>query len=291
MSEALAEQGEIELEDLAPESGALENGDEQAATEPEQEGEGVEEFDILLDGKSLDPEATDESEDVKDPSLVKTLRKTIKEKSKAERELSRRLAELEAKAEKSPEPVKEIPKPKMSDPDVDFDDEKFEKKLDEWHASKLKAQESKAQKEQAEKQVREQYQAKVEAYQQAKSKLGRPDFDDAEEAVIGTLPTTYQDAIVSLADRPEVVVYALGKNPERAKALAEIKDPAKFIYALGKLEAGLQLKPRKAKPQPEKVVKGSGPRSGGVDATLERLRKAGKVKEAIAYRRKLQAKK
>jgi hypothetical protein len=52
------------------------------------------------------------------------------------------------------------------------------------------------------------------------------------------------------ADNPALVVYALGKNPKKAKELSEIKDPVKFAFAVAKLEKELKVTNRRAAPHP-----------------------------------------
>ena len=100
---------------------------------------------------------------------------------------------------------------------------------------------------------------------------------------------TQQGIIVQGADNPALVVYALGKNPKKAKELASITDPVKFAIAVGKLETQLKVTNRKAPPPPEKTLQGTGPKSGAVDSTLERLRadaeKTGDYTKVLQYKR------
>ena len=90
------------------------------------------------------------------------------------------------------------------------------------------------------------------------------------------------------ADNPALVIYALGKNPKKAKELADIKDPVKFAFAVAKLEKELKVTNRRAAPPPERVVSGTGRSSGAVDSTLERLRedaaRTGNMTKVIAYK-------
>jgi hypothetical protein len=95
------------------------------------------------------------------------------------------------------------------------------------------------------------------------------------------------------ADNPALVIYALGRNPKKAKELSEIKDPVKFAFAVAKLEKDLKVTNRKAAPPPERVVSGTGRSSGAVDSTLERLRteaaKSGDFTKVIQYKKSKQA--
>ena len=99
--------------------------------------------------------------------------------------------------------------------------------------------------------------------------------------------------MVQGAKNPALVVYALGKNPAKAKELASISDPVKFAFAVANLEAQLKVTPRKPKPEPERVLSGSSRAiSGTVDSQLERLReeaaRTGDMSKVMAYKRQKQ---
>ena len=90
-------------------------------------------------------------------------------------------------------------------------------------------------------------------------------------------------------------MYALGKNPKKAKELAAINDPVKFAFAVAKLEAQLKVNPAKRPPAPERAVTGgSAPISGTTDSTLDRLRaeaeRTGDMTKVIRYRQQLREK-
>ena len=108
------------------------------------------------------------------------------------------------------------------------------------------------------------------------------------------LNITQQGIVLQGAENPALVVYALGKNPSKAKELSSITDPVKFAFAVSKLESQLKVSNRKSAPPPEKVLSGTG-RASAVDSTLERLRadaeKTGDYTKVTAYKRqKKQAK-
>jgi hypothetical protein len=96
--------------------------------------------------------------------------------------------------------------------------------------------------------------------------------------------------ILQGADNPALLVYALGKNPKRAKELASIKDPVKFAFAVARLETQLKVTKRKASSKPEPTISGTGRPSGSVDNTLERLRteaeKTGDYSKVYAYKQR-----
>jgi hypothetical protein len=99
---------------------------------------------------------------------------------------------------------------------------------------------------------------------------------------------TQQGVLLQGADNPALVVYALGKNPAKAKELASITDPVKFAFAVAKLEKDLKVTNRRQAPAPERIVTGTGRSSGAVDSTLERLRedaaRTGNMTKVIAYK-------
>ena len=87
------------------------------------------------------------------------------------------------------------------------------------------------------------------------------------------LSQTQQAVVLQGSDNPALVVYALGKNPKRAKELAAVTDPVKFAFAVAKLEAQLKVQPRSKPPAPERgVPAGTAPVGGSSNQTLERLR-------------------
>lgn len=275
----------------APETPEAEATAEDEGKDAEGEPAAAEEAgDIVYIGEAPPPDEEKEPA----PAWVKDLRKKA-------REDARRIRELEAKIAQTQQPPPPAvptvgPKPKMADDDVDYDPEKYEAKLTAWHERKRKADEAeaeaKAKQEEAAKAARE----KLEGYAKAKASLKVPDFDDAEDVVVGTLSIMQQDLIVQYADAPHTLVYALGKNPTKAKELAAIKDPGKFISAIAKLEASVKVQPRKSPPPPESVPSGSGRVTGSAsDLHLEKLRakaeKTGDYTEVVRYKAELAKKK
>ena len=93
------------------------------------------------------------------------------------------------------------------------------------------------------------------------------------------------------ADDSALLIYALGKNPKKAKELAEITDPVDFAFKVAKLEAQLKVSSKKA-PKPEKRVSGgkAGGLGGNVERELERLRdkamKSGDYTELRIFKKK-----
>ena len=138
------------------------------------------------------------------------------------------------------------------------------------------------------------WQSKLEAYGTAKQSLKVRDYDDAEATVQEALNTVQQGVLLQGADNPAMVVYALGKNPAKAKELAAISDPVKFAFAVAKLEAQLKVAPKRTPPPPESAVRSTAGISGAVDSNLDRLRaeaeRTGDYSKVIRYRQQLKAK-
>lgn len=282
ISEA-ADDAEADGEPEAPEETEdQETEPEAAAQEPEPEPDEV----IVTVG---DETPQEEQEQERAPEWVRELRKQ-------HRELQRKVREYEER-ERAPSAATALPalkaKPKLED--HDYDTEQYETALESWYRQKEahEAAERKA-KEAAEEQDRA-WKAKLESYGKAKTELKVRDFEEAEHAVLETLSVTQQGVVLQGSENPALLVYALGKNPKRAKELASITDPVRFAFAVAKLEAQLKVQPRSKPPAPEKTVPaGSAPVSGNSEATLERLReeasKTGDFTKVLRFKAQMKAK-
>ena len=233
-----------------------------------------------------EPEA--EAQEQRAPEWVRELRKS-------HRELQRQNRELQAKLETTQTETKPAVlgvKPTLEG--HDYDSDKYESALSDWFERKREVDQQAQQAKQSEEETKQAWKAKLDAYGKAKTGLRVKDFDDAEMAIQEVFNVTQQGVVLQGAENPALVVYALGKNPKRAKELADIKDPVKFAFAVAKLETQLKVTNRKAAPPPEKTVKGNGSLSGAVDSTLERLRedaaKTGNMSKVMAYKRQLRQK-
>ena len=231
---------------------------------------------------SIGEEAPPPEEHTPAPEWVKELRKT-------NRELQRQNRELQARVQAAPPETKPVVignKPKLEDHDYDAD--AYEEALTSWFERKRQAEEVNAKQEAEVMNQQKAWQAKLDGYGKAKAELRVKDFDDAEELAQQVFSITQQGVLLQGADNPALVVYALGKNPVKAKELAEIKDPVKFAFAVAKLEKDLKVTNRRQAPAPERIVTGTGRSSGAVDSTLERLRedaaRTGNMTKVIAYK-------
>jgi len=232
---------------------------------------------------SIGEDAPPAEEEVRAPEWVRELRKTNREKE-------RRIRELEAKLSATTTEIKPVvtlgPKPKLED--YDYDSDRYEQAIDQWHDRKREHDREAEQALQSEQQQQKAWQAKLDDYGKAKAELKVRDYEDAEETVQQILNVTQQGVVLQGCDNPALVVYALGKNPKKTAELAKLTDPVKFAFAVAKLEKELKVTNRRAAPAPERVVSGTGRSSGAVDSTLERLReeaaRTGNMTKVIQYR-------
>lgn len=281
------ESEKIEIVDDADQ--AENEGDEEKSVTYQDDDVGksddIEEEEIVV---SIGDEKPQQEEQEPAPGWVKELRKANREKEKRIRELEARLNQ-----QTETKPVTLGAKPKLED--HDYDAEKFEVALSEWFEKKRLADAEVDKQRKAEKEQQEAWQARLEEYGKAKVGLKVRDFEDAEEVAKGLLNVTQQGIILQGANNPALVVYALGKNQEKAKKIADIKDPVKFAFAVANLERELKITKRVPAPPPERTINGTGRVSGAVDSTLERLRaeaeKTGDLTKVLQYKRRKQSQK
>ena len=286
------DQIEVEgIEEIAEDAHAEQFSDEQSITEndgSESESEAAkdDEDEVLV---SIGEESPPQSEEPRAPEWVRELRKQNREKERRIRELE---AKLQTTTQTENKPVVLGAKPKLEDHDYDTD--KFEAALSDWYERKRATDQEAEKARQAEQAQRDAWQSRLDSYGKARAELKVRDFEDAESTVQELLDVTQQGIVVQGADNPALVIYALGKNPKKAKELADIKDPVKFAFTVAKLEKELKVTNRKAAPPPERTVQGTGRVSGAVDSTLERLRaeaeKTGNMSKVIAYKRQIRNK-
>jgi hypothetical protein len=279
--EATEEDSDSQAEGEIGEQLVESEGEEAAGSEEKAEDDADE---VVV---SIGEESPPQEEKAPAPEWVRELRKSNREKERRIRELE---AKLTSPATES-KPVAVGEKPKLES--YDYDTEKFEAAIADWYERKRVADQRAEQQRLADKAMQDAWQEKLTAYSQAKTALKVRDFEDAEETVTETLDVTQQGVVLQGSDNPALVVYALGKNPKKAKELASIKDPVKFAFAVAKLEKDLKVTNRKAAPPPERTVQGTGRVSGAVDSTLERLRaeaeKTGNYTKVVQYKRQKQA--
>jgi len=241
----------------------------------------------------IEPEsddATDESDDEPDEGLTVSLEQEDDDEVSApfrdlrsqNRDLKRRLKELEAKP--TPEQVELGPRPTLEG--SEFDEGVFTEKLLEWNEAKRAADAKADADRQAERKAVESYQERHQSYETAKNALGVKDFQEVEDAVADVLSNVQQSIVVDNAKRPELVVYALGKNPKKAAELAAETDPIKFAFKLAQLESAMTVTGVKHKPKPDQSLSGkTPPPQSGQKKLAEAFAKAQSTGDFSEYQR------
>jgi len=275
--------------DTEMESEAEENDEEEAdeaGADVDSEDEEGDEDDVVIEiaGESPPPE-----DDAKAPEWVRDLRKSHREQQRENKQLKDQLAKLSSTVQ--PKTVELGKKPTIEA--ADYDSDLYEQQLTDWFDRK-KAVEAQQERQEAERRSQQDaWNATLATYGEHRKTLKVKDFEDAETVVQDELSNTQQGMILQGADNPALVVYALGKNPKKAKEIASIKDPVKFAFAVAKLETQLKVTNRKASTKPETTITGKAMKSGTVDSNLERLRaqaeKSGDYSKVTAYKRSKRA--
>lgn len=278
----------VSIEDAA--SKDVKSGDEKvtASQDESQDANQNDDDEVIV---SIGEESPPQEEKESAPEWVRELRKNYRELQREKRELEARLTTSQKAEEK---PLSLGAKPTLEQ--FDYDAEQFEGALEQWYENKRKVQEQDNAKKAEQQKAEQDWQNTLKNYGSLKSQLKVKDYDDAEHVVLESLNETKQGIILHGAKNPALVVYALGKNPQKVKELASIDDPVKFAIAIGGLEKELKVTSRKtaSPPPPESKVRGSAPISGAVDSTLERLReeaaRSGDHSKVFAYKQQLKRK-
>jgi hypothetical protein len=274
---------ETEVVETEENSVEIDADTEEESSNEEEESEDSEDEVII----SIEGEESEEKEHQSAPPWVKDLRKRDREKTKRIKELEKQLTTT---TENKPVEVGE--KPTIAK--CDYDQGRYEKEYGEWLTRKQQADARAATvQEQQETQQRE-YTERLANYKDAKVKLKVRDFEDAEDVVRDVFSEQQQSVIIQGSDRPELLVYALGKNEKKARELAQEKDPVKLIWKLAQMEAKVKTTSKKRPPAPEKAIKGSGGVSHDNDARLQQLEEeATRTRDrtkVVAYKKKLREK-
>ncbi|MEB6681027.1 hypothetical protein [Acinetobacter lwoffii] len=247
-----------------------------------------EEFVITVGDEEPEPSDEDDFSGKPAPTWVKDLRKK-------EREARKRIKELEAQAQQAKpaeKPIEVGPKPKLSD--FDYDEDQFESAVEQWHERKRQVEQQQAAKRAEEEQAQQTWQSKMQSYEERRQTVAAKvrDFEEVEEAAKDKLTPTQQGILIHAAENPELIMYHLGKHPNKAKELAEITDPIQFAFAAAKLDSQMKIQTRKPATQPEKKPSGSAGLAGAVDQKLAQLEakaaKTGDRTELIKYKKSLQ---
>jgi hypothetical protein len=277
------EEPEVDLDDDDEvEETEFETDDEPTEAEAEEEEDVV----VSINGEAPDPETED---DDRAPDWVRDLRKEYRNEKRRAKELEQKIEQLERGSAPASQPLGSKPTLEAAD----YDTERYETELASWYENKRTHDDQQNVVQSQQKAVQKEWETKLESYHSSKAELKVKDYDFAEDVVQDNLSVMQQGMIVQGADNPALVVYALGKNPIKAKELASITDPVKFAFAVAKLETNLKVTKRKASSRPEKKISGTGRPSGSVDNTLERLRteaeKTGDYSKVFQYKKQKQS--
>lgn len=279
--DSLEETLESEEEVIEETETSEENPENEEEEEPLEEDQEDEDDRIVTIG-----EETSEEESSETPAWVKATRKSNRKLTSENKKLKRQLEELMAEKK----PVIELgQKPTLAS--CDYDDEKYEKELDDYLERKRKVEEQEIKQAETVKKQNEAWKIRQDTYVSKKQEHAFKDFDEAEDLVDSTFSQTQRGIIIQGAEDAALLVYALGKNPKKLEALASIEDPIAFAFEVAKLETKLSIKNRKT-PSPEKrVVTGnSGMSSNAFEKKLDALRakaeKTGDYSSVIAFKKK-----
>jgi hypothetical protein len=282
---------QTEDKDLELEEPAVETPEEPIEqTEPEPEPEQKEEIEEPADDVvvSIAGEEPDEEDSKPAPQWVRDVRKKNRELQRENRELQDRI--------KAASPVEQVAlgtKPSLET--CDFDTNVYESQLEQWYNRKREVEDRERVVRQQQEAEQQAWQQKVNNYATGKQSFGATDYDEAEAVVNDTFSIAQQGILLQGSENPVQLIYALGKNPKKAKELAELKDPVQFSFAVAKLETRISVEKKKSTPPPpERRVSGTGAMSGTVDSSLERLRaeaaKTGDFTKVIAYKNQIRNK-
>lgn len=212
------------------------------------------------------------------------LRKRYREATDRSRKLEEELQALRpaAAAPKLPE------RPTLAE--CEYDEKRYQDAMDGWYAKKREVDAHEAKQADEARIQRERVQAIETNYATSKAALKVSDFEEAEQEVGAIFDPVQRGIVLAAADNPAAVVYVLHKNPERLRKLAEVKDPAKFAAAIGKLETEVKVTQKRTgvKPPPETTLRsGSTSAATSASAELDKLRaeadRTGDRSKVIAY--------
>jgi hypothetical protein len=109
--------------------------------------------------------------------------------------------------------------------------------------------------------------------------LGAKDFDEVEDKAIEILGKEAVNQLIKGSDESHLILYYLGKNPEKAKDIAKLikEDAVRGVLQLGRLSAQLSVKPRansEPTPDPDEELQGGSPAAAKSNKFQRKLDKA-----------------
>lgn len=232
------EKPEIEQPNEPPEDYSLRIGDEEISLSEEDE---------QIDGQPA-------------PQWVKDLRKGFKEQQKENRELRRQLEEQQSKPQEQQASQQEAIPPKPSLDSCDWDEERYDRELTEWHEKKNRVEQQQQQSQRQQKEIQDRYDQRLKAHNERAAKFPAKDYLEVEAIARNELPQMQQSVLIHAADEgTELIAYALGKNEKLRQRVAAETDPIRAAFLLGQISKQVSLAPKpKSTSKPEPVVKGGG---------------------------------
>ena len=245
----------------------------------------TEQSDVQTDPQTLDITIGDEPlpDTQPAPDWVKNLRRENREDKKRIKELESRLQQS------SPDKTLELgPEPTLDG--CDYDEVRFKQEFKAYQNRERQIEEQKTAKQREQQAQQDAWNAKLQSYSQARKNLKAPDYEEMEGIAQDILNQTQQGLVVQYAKDPALMMYVMGKNPTKARELANLSDPIEFTVQFKELEKQIKMNAqRNAPPPPESVVTGNARASGTVDSHLERLRseaeKSGDYSKLMEYKR------
>lgn len=285
-------------EDAAGADDAVEAVEDDAATEEskkEDEAEDADDLVITLEGQDLAEDDGDELPANIEPKASAAFAKMRADKKRLERENRELKARQEEVAQRAQQPA--AVEPLGDEPTLescDFDAETYAGKLKSYLTRKAEHDARESQQQEAQRKEQEAWTARLNTYKQEAAKLKRPDFEDAESTVKSSFSTVQQGLLLK-HPKAAALVYVLGKNPARAKALAAIADPVDFAYAAADLAGQVKVE-RKSPPPPTDTpirgrTSGAALSSQGLDALREQGRRTGDYSAYFKAKRAAEARK
>lgn len=247
----------VETEDLT-----LDDDESPIADETVEPVEGIAddeepEFSIELEGEVAEDETP----------LIKQLREKTRDQ---ERELAEYRKKAMPKIEVGERPTLE---------GMDWDEDKFADALLQWTDRKRAADNQDAEASQKQEVHNREQQRRFADYRAAAAALPVKDFAEVEATVFSSLVGDSGElvgkAILNYTKDPAKVLYALGKHPEKLRAVIAEPDPIKGILMLNDIERNLKVTIRNKPPAPESetIQRGSAPASSSSSKKLDELEK------------------
>jgi len=234
----------------------------------------------------MEADDADEGNDQPDDNaVIREMRQKLREAKREARALREKVPEAK--------PVEVGPRPRLED--FDYDEDKHGEAVDAWNERKFEARLAAQQAGQtATAPIKQDWEGDLARFKDSAAKLtATPGAKEALEEVEETLSPAQQMCLLKVSKDAAALMFALGKDPDKLDALAEITDPIKFTAEVTRMEMEAAMSARK-KPAVDTPVRGKAATSESSDKQLARLEKeaerTGNRTALIQYKAKLKAK-